>query len=223
MPSIASAIDHTLLRQDSTRLEVDALCAEAARMQCAAVCVPPLYVPVAVNALRESAVKVVTVLGFPMGYSLPEAKALECALALEQGAHEVDMVANIAALKNGDYALLEHEAALCLQACRERSALLKVIIESGILTDEEIIRGCGIYGALGVDFVKTSTGFAATGATVHAVRLMRACLPEHVQIKASGGIRTFALAQELLFAGASRLGCSATAAILQEEASRTTL
>ena len=215
-PSIARFIDHTLLRQDCTKEEVRALCREAVQLGCAAVCVPPVYVTTAAGLLKESKVDIATVIGFPFGYHTPSAKFNEAMHAHSDGATELDMVANISAIKSGDWGLVHEEISDVHALCCDQGIIQKVIIESGILTDAEIIRCCELAASLGVDFVKTSTGFASVGATVHAVQLMRRHLPERVQIKASGGIRTFAFAKELLDAGATRLGCSATATILRE-------
>jgi len=215
--SIASYIDHTVLKPTTTAEDVKKLCAEALSLQCAAVCVPPYYVPLAKELLQEGAVKTATVIGFPFGYSCSAAKLAEARLALEQGCDELDMVINLAALKNGDWLTLGKEGRLMTNVIHEAGKSIKVIIESGLLTDEEIIRCCQLYGDMGVDFMKTSTGYAEKSASVHAVALMRSHLPENVQIKAAGGIRTFEFAKALLDAGATRLGCSATLQLVAEE------
>jgi deoxyribose-phosphate aldolase len=138
-------------------------------------------------------------------------------LAMVDGADELDMVINLVALKNNDWAFLANEINHVMPVVRSKEKVIKIIIESGVLTDEEIIRCCELYGAAGIDYLKTSTGYAEKGASVHAVQLMRAHLPQQVQIKASGGIRTYAFAKELVEAGATRLGCSASVAIVKGE------
>lgn len=184
----------------------------------AAVCIPPTFVSAASSELRGRAgVKVATVIGFPFGYSVAEAKLAEVERALADGADELDVVINLIALKDGDWALLDKEMRLLTASIHAGGKIVKVIIESGVLTDEEIIRCCEVYSRVGVDFLKTSTGYAEKGATVEAVRLMRAHLPAGVRIKASGGIRTAALAQQLIDAGADRLGCSSSVQIVNAE------
>jgi len=160
---------------------------------------------------------VATVIGFPFGYSVSTAKLAEVKQALADGADELDVVINLVALKAGDWSGLEAEMRALTGPIHGAGRVVKVIIESGVLTDEEIIRCCELYGGLGVDFLKTSTGYAERGATVEAVRLMRAYLPSNVRIKASGGIRTYALARQLIDAGADRLGCSASVEIVRGE------
>lgn len=216
---LARYIDHTILKPTTSHIEISKICEEAVEYGFAAVCVPP---PLVRHAIRElggrGGVKVATVIGFPFGYSVAAAKGVETEQALEDGADELDVVINLVALKSGDWALLEKEMRLLTEMIHSAGKIVKVIIESGILTDEEIIRCCDLYSRIGVDFLKTSTGYAEKGATVEAVRLMRAHLPAGVKIKASGGIRTAALAQQLIDAGADRLGCSASVAIVREEA-----
>ena len=215
--SIAQHIDHTILKPTTTEAEVRQLCTEAQELGCAAVCVSPYFVPLAKSLLAGSDVKVATVIDFPFGYSHSSAKLADARLALEQGCDELDMVINLAALKNGDWITLNKEARLLTGVTHDANKKIKMILESGILTDEEIIRLCQLYTEIGVDFVKTSTGYAEKGASVHAVEVMRAHLPQSIAIKASGGIRTYEFAKELLHAGADRLGCSATAQIVAEE------
>lgn len=215
--SIAQYIDHTILKPTTTEAEVTQLCEEAKTLGCAAVCVPPYFVPLAKSLTAESGVKVATVIGFPFGYSHASAKLAEARLALEQGCDELDMVINLAALRHNDWRTLDKEARLITGVTHDAGKKIKMIIESGILTDDEIIRLCQLYTEVGVDFVKTSTGYAEKGASVHAVAVMRAHLPASIAIKASGGIRTFTFARDLLQAGANRLGCSATVQIVEEE------
>ena len=214
--NIASYIDHTLLRPDATIAEIHTLCKEAATEHFAAVCVPPVYVREAADIAAGSGIAVATVIGFPLGYHLPAVKAAEAELAIIGGADELDMVINLAALKNGDWRALETEVREVLEIVKLSSRKLKVIIESGILTPDELQRCCELYGRFSIDFLKTSTGYAATGATVTAVQTMRALLPPHIAIKASGGIRSYAFAKELIDAGATRIGCSASMQIMRE-------
>ncbi|HUQ96952.1 MAG TPA: deoxyribose-phosphate aldolase [Chitinophagaceae bacterium] len=216
---LAPFIDHTILKQTTTQPEVQRLCAEAAQYGFAAVCIPPVYVATAMGFLKSSTVKVCTVIGFPFGYHAVSVKLEEARKAVADGADELDLVLNLTALKNGDLALLENELETISTFSKAHAKTLKVIIESGILTDAEIKTCCAICKAFPVNFLKTSTGFAERGASVHAVQLMRAQLPSTIAIKASGGIKTAQFAQELLAAGATRLGCSASVAIVTEAAS----
>jgi deoxyribose-phosphate aldolase len=166
--------------------------------------------------LRNSPVKVATVIGFPFGYEAIEAKVAEIVLAIVDGADELDMVINISSIKNSDWNFIASEITTILPIVKSKNKIIKVIIESGILTDDEIIKCCDIYGAAGVDFVKTSTGYAEKGASVHAVKLIRAHLADPVKMKASGGIKTYQFAKELIEAGAIRLGCSSSVEIIKE-------
>jgi deoxyribose-phosphate aldolase len=215
--TIASYIDHTILKQTTTTEDVIKVCNEAMEYQFAAVCIPPVYVQEAVKNLIGNSVKVATVIGFPFGYTYAEAKATEAKKAVADGANELDMVMNVTALKNKDYKGLEKEVKAVLDIAKANGAALKVIIESGVLTDEEIIRCCEIYRQFDIDFLKTSTGYAEKGATIEAVQLLRAHLPSSIKIKASGGIRTYEFAKSLVDAGATRLGCSASVAITKGE------
>ena len=215
--SIAAIIDHTLLKPTISLQEVKTLCNEAIEYGFAAVCNPPPFVRNARAFLGSSPVKTCTVIGFPFGYSIARAKVFEAAQALDDGADELDMAINIAALKNGQWQYLESEVKYILEAVHKREKILKVIIESGVLTDQEIIRCCSLYANAGVDFLKTSTGYAEKGADTHAVALMRSHLPEQVRIKASGGIKTYETARAMVGAGADRLGCSAGIAIVKDE------
>lgn len=214
--NIAPYIDHTLLKQTATLPEIKNLCEEAAEYKFAAVCVPPLYVKKAKEFLDDSEIKVATVIGFPFGYCAIEAKVAEIVLAIVDGADELDMVVNISAIKNGDWNFIANEINTVVPIIKSKNKILKVIIESGVLTDDEIIKCCDIYGAAGVDYVKTSTGFVEKGASIHAVELIRAHLADSVKIKASGGIRSYSFAKELINAGANRIGCSASVQIVNE-------
>ena len=214
--NIAPYIDHTVLKQATTIGDVEKVCKEAVEYGFAAVCVAPLYVKKAKEFLTGSSIKVATVIGFPFGYCAIEAKVAEIVLAIVDGADELDMVVNISAIKNGDWTFVANEINMILPIVRNKNKVIKVIIESGILTDDEIIKCCDIYGAAGVDYVKTSTGFAEKGASIHAVKLIRAHLADSIKIKASGGIRSYSFAKELINAGANRLGCSASVEIVEE-------
>jgi deoxyribose-phosphate aldolase len=209
---IAKCIDHTVLKPTTTVADIEKLCAEALQYGFAAVCVPPLFVKKAVSLVAGSAVKVATV-----GYSAIEAKVAETVLAIVDGADELDVVINISAIKNNDWQFLANEINTLMPIIRQKSKVVKIIIESGVLTDNEIIQCCDLYGAAGVDFMKTSTGYAEKGATVEAVALMRRHLADAVKIKASGGIKSYTFAQELVAAGADRLGCSSSVQIVAEE------
>jgi deoxyribose-phosphate aldolase len=214
MANIAAYIDHTVLKPETLVADVEKLCAEAIANNFAAVCVPPLFIKIAKALCKDQKVKVATVIGFPFGYSAIEAKVAETVLAIVDGADELDVVISIAALKNNDWQYLAREINALLPIIRKEQRIVKIIIESGILTDDEIIKCCDLYGAAGVDFMKTSTGYAAAGASVHAVTLLRKHLTENIQIKASGGIKTHSFALELIAAGATRIGASASLAIM---------
>lgn len=214
--NIAAIIDHTVLKPDTTKEEILKLCEEAKQYGFAAVCVPPYFVRECKNQLRDSKVKIATVVGFPMGYSATPAKVEEARRAIDEGANEIDMVINIIALKSGDYNYLRNELTSAGTIVQLRGGKLKVILETGLLTNEEIVKGCQLCAELNVDYVKTSTGFVKPGATVEVVKLMRANLPAHIKIKASGGIHDKAMALKLIEAGADRLGCSQSIKIISE-------
>jgi deoxyribose-phosphate aldolase len=214
--NIAHYIDHTLLKPTATWNEIEVLCKEAMEYGFAAVCVPPLYVKKAKEILSNTKVKTATVIGFPFGYSAIEAKVAEIVLAIVDGAEELDMVINISAIKNNDWNFIASEINTIMPIIKSKERVIKVIIESGVLTDDEIIKCCDIYGAAGVDYVKTSTGYAEKGASIHAVRLIRAHLSDAMKIKASGGIKSYSFAKELINAGANRLGCSSSIQIVKE-------
>jgi len=211
-------IDHTLIKPTALIADIKRICNEAIQYKFAAVCVPPPMIRTAKQELKNSGIKTATVIGFPFGYSAVEAKIAETVLSIVDGADELDMVINLIALKNNDWEYLANEINHVMPVVKQKNKVIKIIIESGVLTKEEIVRCCDIYGAAGVDFVKTSTGYAEKGATADAVKLMRAHLPEVVQIKASGGIKTYAFAKELIEAGATRLGCSSSVQIVSESA-----
>ena len=215
--NIAQFIDHTILKPTTTLEDIRKICAEAIEYKFAAVCIPPPFVRNAKMMLKDSEVKVATVIGFPFGYSVAKAKIFEMQQAIEDGADEIDVVVNLIALKAGQWTYLENEIKFLVEAAHKNERIIKVIIESGILSTEEIIKCCELYSKMGVDFVKTSTGYAEKGASVEAVHIMKAHLPEHIKVKASGGIRDFAFAKKLVEAGADRLGCSASVAIVKGE------
>jgi len=214
--NIATYIDHTVLKPTTVLADVQKVCAEAVQYGFAAVCIPPLFVKRAKQLLEGSPVKVATVIGFPFGYSAIEAKVAEIVLAIIDGADELDVVINISAIKNNDWQFLASELNTILPIIRNKNKTVKIIIESGILSGEEIIKCCDLYGAAGVDFMKTSTGYAEKGATLEAVQLMRKHLANNVRIKASGGIKSYAFAKQLIEAGTDRLGCSSSVQILKE-------
>ena len=212
--SLNKYIDHTILKPTCLVADIEKLCAEAKQYDFAAVCVPPHFVKLAKEKLAGSTVQVATVIGFPFGYSATEAKIAEIILAMVDGADELDVVANISAIKNGDWSAIADEINHIMPIIRSKGKIVKIIIESGVLTDDEIIKCCDIYGIAGIDYLKTSTGYAEKGASVEAVKLFRKHLPDQVQIKASGGIRDYATAQLMIDAGATRIGCSAGVAIV---------
>ena len=214
--NIASYIDHTALKPTTTIGDIYKLCEEAAAFGFAAVCVPPLYIKIARQQLINTGVKIATVIGFPFGYAAIESKIAEIVLSIVDDVDELDVVVNITAIKNGDWQFIANEINTILPIIRSKEKIIKVIIESGVLTDDEIIKCCEIYSAAGVDFVKTSTGYAEKGASVEAVQLIRKHLGHHVKIKASGGIKTFAFAKQLIDAGADRIGCSSSVDIVNQ-------
>jgi deoxyribose-phosphate aldolase len=214
---VSSYIDHTLLKATCNSADIDKLCREAIEFGFAAVCVPPFVVKQAAEALKGSQIKTATVIGFPMGYSSLDAKLTEIEGVIRDGADELDTVINLIALKNGDWSYLEKEIQEQVNSIHSKGKVIKVIVESGMLTKDELIHCCNLYGPMGIDFMKTSTGYADKGASVSDVQLMRSELPAGIKIKASGGIRHFNFAKELIDAGADRLGCSASLQIVQEE------
>lgn len=215
---LAAYIDHTQLRPQATAEQVAQLCDEARHYGFAAVCVAPCYVQLAKERLGPgSLVKVATVVGFPLGYQHAKVKFMETHQAIADGANEIDVVMNISAFKSGKYTEVESEIGDLAKFCHMHEAELKVIIETALLTKEEIEKACGICVAAEADYVKTSTGFAARGASVEDIKLMRRVLPSHMKIKASGGIKTIADAEALIKAGADRLGCSASVKIVTHE------
>jgi deoxyribose-phosphate aldolase len=214
---LARLIDHTLLRPEATREQVIALCQEARTYHFASVCVNPAYVALAVDMLAGvEDVLVCTVIGFPLGATLPAVKAFEAEQVIALGAREVDMVQNVGALKSGDLDLVRQDMVAVVEVAHAHGALCKVILETALLTDEEKIAACNLARDVGADFVKTSTGFGPGGATVHDVALMRQTVGPTMGVKASGGIRTYADALAMIRAGATRIGASAGVRILAE-------
>lgn len=214
---IASAIDHTLLRPDATAEEIRKLCSEAREHGFATVCVNPIWTRLVAQELRGTAVNVCSVVGFPLGATPPENKALEARRAIREGAEEIDMVINIGALKGGDDEAVLKDIRAVVEACRDGSAICKVIIEAALLTDDEKRRACRLARRARAHFVKTSTGFGPGGATAHDVALMAGEVAgTGIEVKAAGGIRSFTDAKRMIEAGASRIGASAGVAIVQE-------
>ena len=206
-------IDHTLLKADSTQSQIDTILAEAKKYNFASVCLNPTWVSYAADALKDSDVKVCTVIGFPLGANTSAVKAFETKNAVENGADEVDMVINIGRAKDGDFAYVEEDIKAVVEASGDK--LVKVIIEACLLTDDEKVKACLAAKAAGADFVKTSTGFSTSGATVEDVRLMRQTVGPDMGVKAAGGARSLADTQAFIEAGASRIGTSAGIAIIE--------
>lgn len=215
LPELAKMIDSTLLRADSTYAMIDKLCADGRQHGFAALCVNSCHVARCARALQGSPVLVASVTGFPLGAMSPQAKACEATQAIEDGAREMDMVLNIGAFKSGDYALVAQDIAGVVDVCHAREVICKVILETAVLSDEDKVLACLLATEAGADFVKTSTGFAAGGATAADVALMRAVVGPDVGVKAAGGIRDYATAMAMVRAGANRIGTSAGVAILQ--------
>lgn len=209
-------IDHTLLRPEASRDQVAQLCDEAARYGFACVMVNPTWVSFCASCLRDTPVKIGTVIGFPLGASVTTAKRLEAEECLRLGADELDMVMNIGALKSGDHALVEIDIRTLAAVCHEARAILKVILECALLADNEKEIACQIAVAAGADFVKTSTGFGPGGATVEDVALMRRMVGDRCRVKAAGGVRTATDFAAMLKAGADRIGTSASVNIMRE-------
>ncbi len=213
---IASFIDHTALKPDTTLEQIEKLCHEAMEYGFASVCVNPCYVAHCHRILKASDVKVCTVIGFPLGANTTATKEAETVEAVKNGAAEVDMVINIGAIKSGHYELVKNDIAAVVKAAGD-SAIVKVILETCLLTDEEKIAACKMCKEAGAHFVKTSTGFSTGGATIEDIRLMRQAVGPDLGIKASGGIRDYKTARAMVDAGASRIGASASIAIVKNE------
>lgn len=218
MNNIAGLIDHTALKPDTTIEQIKKLCAEAIEYGFASVCVNPCYVKLCSDILKGSKIKVCTVIGFPLGATTTAAKVAETTEAIANGATEVDMVINVGAIKSQDFDYVKKDIEGVVGAAKGK-ALVKVILETCLLTDEEKVKSCRICKEAGADFVKTSTGFSTGGATVADVKLMRAEVKPNMGVKASGGIRDYETAKAMVDAGASRIGASASVAIANHEKS----
>jgi deoxyribose-phosphate aldolase len=214
--TVAGMIDHTLLKSDATRGDIEKLCREAAQFHFATVCVNPAWVALAANLLHGSGVGVCSVVGFPLGATTADVKHYETRRAIFDGASEIDMVINIGALKSGDLQTVERDINAVVQPCREANVVSKVILEVVLLTDDEKVAGCTLAKAAGADFVKTSTGFASGGATAADVALMRRVVGADMGVKAAGGVRDYAGLKAMVAAGATRVGASAGVKIVQE-------
>ena len=210
--TIASMIDHTLLKPEATPAQIEKLCAEAAEYHFASVCVNPVYIPLAARLLKGTGVKVCCVVGFPLGAIAPEQKAAEAASCAAMGAEELDMVIHVGAAKAGDWALVQRDIEGVVKAAAGHT--VKVIIETCLLTDEEKVKACEVAKAAEAHFVKTSTGFSTGGATTHDIALMRKTVGPEMGVKASGGIRDYETAMAMIEAGANRIGASAGIAIV---------
>lgn len=216
-PSVAKLIDHTLLKPDATPDQIAQLCYEARTYGFASVCVNPGYVKLCADLLKGTDVKVCTVIGFPLGASAPDVKAFETETALRDGATEIDMVINIGALKGRDYTLVARDIAGVVKLTHAAGSLVKVIIETALLNEEEKITACLLAKEAGADYVKTSTGFSGGGATVADITLMRRVVGPEMGVKASGGVRDYADAKSMVDAGATRIGASAGVKIVAGE------
>jgi deoxyribose-phosphate aldolase len=214
--SIASMIDHTLLKPDATRNLIEELCREAAQFGFATVCVNPTWVRLCARLLSSTHVGVCTVVGFPLGATTADVKAYEARRAIFDGAREIDMVINVGALKSGDLRLVERDIEAVVSPCRDCGALSKIIIEAALLTDDEKVTACTLAKAAGADYVKTSTGFGPGGATAADVALMRRVVGSDMGIKAAGGVRDLAQMKAMVAAGATRVGASAGVKIVQQ-------
>lgn len=213
--AINSYIDHTLLKPESTQTQVDKLIAEAVEHQFASVCVNPTWVSYAAKALKGTEVNVCTVIGFPLGANTSSVKAFETKDAVANGADEIDMVINIGQLKSGQYDAVEADIRAVVEASGDK--LVKVIIETCLLTDDEKVKACQLAVAAGADYVKTSTGFSTAGANIADVTLMRKTVGPNIGVKAAGGTRSYADAEAFIKAGATRIGTSAGVAIVNGE------
>jgi deoxyribose-phosphate aldolase len=213
---VATMIDHTLLKADATRQEIEALCREAAEYRFASVCVNPTWVAACARLLRGTPVRVCSVVGFPLGATTADTKHYETRRAIFDGAQEIDMVINIGALKSGDLRLVERDIEAVAAPCRESGTLSKVIIEAALLTDDEKVAACTLAKAAAADYVKTSTGFGPGGATAADVALMRRVVGDEMGVKAAGGVRDLEGLKAMVAAGATRIGASAGVRIVQE-------
>jgi deoxyribose-phosphate aldolase len=221
---VAGLIDHTLLKPDATRTDIEKLCREAAEFRFATVCVNPTWVALSAQLLRGTSVGVCSVVGFPLGATTPDVKHYEARRAIFDGAREIDMVINVGALRSGDLRVVQRDIEAVVAACQEAGVASKVIIEAALLTEDEKVTACTLSKAAGADFVKTSTGFGPGGATAADVALMRRTVGSEMGIKAAGGVKDYQALQQMVAAGATRIGASAGVRIVQESrgaASRT--
>lgn len=216
LQNIASLIDHTILKPETTAAQVRKLCEEGLRYKFASVCVNPFFAPLAAELMRGSPVKVCTVAGFPLGATATDSKVFEAQQAIQHGAQEIDMVMNVGALKSRDESAVEEDIRRVAEVCHRGNAICKVILENCLLSEEEKVRACKIAVQAGADFVKTSTGFNTGGATAEDVALMRATVGPKIGVKASGGIRTLEDVKTMIAAGATRIGTSSSVKIIQE-------
>ena len=212
---IRNLIDHTILKPDAKESDIRQLCSEALKFNFASVCVNPYFVPLCSEMLRNSSVRVCTVIGFPLGANSIRTKEFETRDAINHGAQEVDMVINVGALKSGNFEHVENDIQAVVNAAKPNT-IVKVIIETALLTNDEKIKACVLAKAAGAHFVKTSTGFSTAGAKIEDIWLMREVVGPKVGVKASGGIRDFEFARQLVLAGASRIGASASIKIVNE-------
>jgi len=217
-PSIASLIDHTILKPEATRADLLKVCREARQYHFASVCVNPYWVPLVRTELAGSPVKICTVVGFPLGATSTESKVAETSIALRDGAQEIDMVINIGALRSGDNEAVKSDIRQVVRVTHEAKAIVKVILETALLDDNQKAIACSLAKLAGADFVKTSTGFGPSGATAHDVALMRTVVGPEMGIKAAGGIRTLQDLQAMTAAGATRIGASASVKIVEATA-----
>jgi deoxyribose-phosphate aldolase len=214
---LASMIDHTALKPETSASQIEQLCSEAREYGFVAVCIPPYWVSLADRLLSGTPTKIATVIGFPHGNTIPDVKCYEAERAIASGAHELDMVINIGALKSGDEQAVLHDIIAVVQvALKSSSVIVKVIIETALLTKDEKVKACRLTEAGGAHFVKTSTGFGPAGATREDIILLRSLVGQRMGVKAAGGIRDLATAQSMIQAGASRIGCSASVHILND-------
>jgi deoxyribose-phosphate aldolase len=219
---IAAMIDHTLLKPDATRRNIEELCREAAQFRFATVCVNPVWVALSARLLAGSGVGVCSVVGFPLGATTPDVKEYETRRAIFDGAREIDMVINVGALKSGDLRVVERDIEAVTTPCRECGVLSKVIIEAALLTDDEKVTACTLAKAASADYVKTSTGFGPGGATAEDVALMRRVVGAEMGVKAAGGVRDLESVKAMVAAGATRVGASAGVKIIQQARGETT-
>jgi deoxyribose-phosphate aldolase len=216
LEQVAKTIDHSILKPDFTYSDVEAGAALALKYNTASYCIRPMDVPAAAKALAGSTVNVCTVIGFPHGSTTSATKAFETADAVKNGAVEIDMVINVSALLSGDYAFVEQDIRGVVEVAHAAGASVKVIFETAFLNDEQIIKACELTELAGADYVKTSTGFAVEGATLHNVKLMKATVGDRLKVKSSGGVRTLDQLIDYMDAGVTRSGCSATQQVLDE-------